>query len=117
MTDSDNLWSFSLRSSLACEDDEDETDNEAPKAGDASSFLVEVDLSARHETVDYRPNPFSIARINAAQRQLTHKDRKEQRLHTIPAIASTSNSRAVASADVKETGNVRTGCAPFPALG
>lgn len=74
MTDTD--WSFNLRSSASGFFDSDD-DNEE-NVGDAgthshppsssSQTLQQIDLAAREDKALYKPNPWSIARINAASR-------------------------------------------------
>jgi len=74
MTDTD--WSFNLRSATSGFSDSD--DDEEKNAGDAgiysrlsssgSQALQQIDLAAREDNAQYKPNPWSIARINAASR-------------------------------------------------
>lgn len=75
MVDTD--WSFSLRSTgRLCEapdsDDEDEGslgDAEAVShLSSSSSILHQIDLAPREDNAIYKPNPWSIARVNAATR-------------------------------------------------
>ena len=75
MTDTD--WSFSLRSATGLFGDADSDDNE-DHVGDAgnsshlsssnSQMLQQIDLAAREDSAQYKPNPWSIARVNAASR-------------------------------------------------
>ena len=77
MTDTD--WSFSLRSATGFFDDadsDDETEERASKdagtsshiSSNSSQTLQQIDLAAREDSAQYKPNPWSIARINAASR-------------------------------------------------
>ena len=72
-------WSFSLRSATGFLDDGDSDDDiEENVVGDArtsshlssnsSQALQQIDLAAREDSAQYKPNPWSIARINAASR-------------------------------------------------
>ena len=70
-----SAWSFNLRARPGCVSDTDsdaETDLGigAGHHGESNEarLVREMDLSRRPETVQYRPNPWSIARINAASR-------------------------------------------------
>ena len=72
MTDTD--WSFSLRSSGFFDSDDDNEEN-VGNAGNyshppssSSKTLQQIDLAAREDSALYKPNPWSIARINAASR-------------------------------------------------
>ncbi|GAW02317.1 hypothetical protein LENED_003965 [Lentinula edodes] len=69
-----DAWSFNLRNhnldfsdSDSDFDSGDASSNIAP-AFDETKLLNDFDLSTREETVIYKPNPFNIARINAASR-------------------------------------------------
>ena len=64
------MWSSTYRGRPAYVSDSDsdvDPDVDAAEYNDAR-LIREMDLSGRHETVEYRPNPWSIARINAASR-------------------------------------------------
>ena len=59
-------WSFNFRTNPSYDhSDSDNDENLEPRKADD---LNGIDLSAREETVSYKPNPFSIAKINAAYR-------------------------------------------------
>ncbi|KAJ4488059.1 hypothetical protein J3R30DRAFT_889300 [Lentinula aciculospora] len=69
-----NAWSFNLRNhNFDSDSDDSDTDLEntssttAPTS-DETKLVNDFDLSSREETVIYKPNPFSIAKINAASR-------------------------------------------------
>lgn len=76
MTDTD--WSFSLRSATGFYGDASDDDGDESNVGDArtssrfssnsSQTLQQIDLAAREDSAQYKPNPWSIARINAASR-------------------------------------------------
>lgn len=67
-------WTFNFRTSSRFFDDSDsdsalnEEDTLANTASAKNRLLDGIDLSTREETVVYKPNPFSIAKINAANR-------------------------------------------------
>lgn len=60
-----SLWSSSYRGRAGYASD---SGSDIADATDTNNLIREMDLSGRHETVEYRPNPWSIARINAASR-------------------------------------------------
>jgi hypothetical protein len=69
-------WSFSLRSATGFSGDAESDDNEE-NVGDArtslhlssnSRALQQIDLAAREDSAQYRSNPWSIAKVNAATR-------------------------------------------------
>ncbi|KAG2342413.1 hypothetical protein BDR05DRAFT_361789 [Suillus weaverae] len=68
-------WSFNHRT-RAHDASDSEPDSESEAAtnfkvnlpSDDTRLVQEFDISSRHETVEYKPNPWSIARINAASR-------------------------------------------------
>ncbi|KAJ3812354.1 hypothetical protein F5876DRAFT_74932 [Lentinula aff. lateritia] len=72
-----DAWSFNLRNHNLDSDFDSDSDpdsdsgdaslNIAP-ASDETKLLNDFDLSTREETVIFKPNPFNIARINAASR-------------------------------------------------
>lgn len=76
MTDTD--WSFSLRSATGFYNGSDSDDDNEENLGGArppsrlssssSQILQQIDLAAREDSAQYKPNPWSIARVNAASR-------------------------------------------------
>ncbi|KAJ8472389.1 hypothetical protein ONZ51_g8543 [Trametes cubensis] len=70
----DDCWSLSLRGHCIGDDgSSDESDNDdAPSqpmpASEESRLLGELDLASRADAATYKPNPWSIARANAATR-------------------------------------------------
>ena len=76
MTDTD--WSFRLRFATGLPDDADSDDDNEGQVGGAgtsshlssssSQMLQQIDLAAREDNAQYKPNPWSIARVNAASR-------------------------------------------------
>ncbi|KAF8841086.1 hypothetical protein BDN67DRAFT_1068752 [Paxillus ammoniavirescens] len=61
------VWSLNYRVGGGYSSDSDsEAETNAPPAD--TRALQEMDLSTRQETVEYRPNPWSIAKINAVSR-------------------------------------------------
>ncbi|PBK99630.1 hypothetical protein ARMGADRAFT_1161253 [Armillaria gallica] len=71
---SSSAWSFNLRTSKIRRADRDlddsgsDSDPSSDSEVDESHMLDDLDISTRDETVVYKPNPFSIAKINAAAR-------------------------------------------------
>jgi hypothetical protein len=64
-------WSFRISSDTGFFDDADTDDDNEDHAGDAgtsSQMLQQIDLAAREDSAQYKPNPWSIARVNAASR-------------------------------------------------
>ena len=61
-----SVWTFSLTEPFEHGDssDEDEGNNSKPE----DQLSKDIDLSSREEALKYTPNPFSIAKINAALR-------------------------------------------------
>ncbi|KAI8986784.1 hypothetical protein BD414DRAFT_578066 [Trametes punicea] len=77
----DDCWSFTLRGRCladedSSDDDSDEEDAKAPAqtartsapSSEDSRLMGELDLASRLDTATYKPNPWSIARANAASR-------------------------------------------------
>ncbi|KAG6902116.1 hypothetical protein C0995_004062 [Termitomyces sp. Mi166 len=73
----DSEWSFSCRTTphnaYSDSDSDRENENSGSMVSEESRLLNQFDLSTREETVQYKPNPFSIAKINAASRGLPTK--------------------------------------------
>ncbi|KAJ7246328.1 hypothetical protein B0H12DRAFT_1325162 [Mycena haematopus] len=69
------IWSFNLRSTKTNHDSDSDSDfnDDLPSnsISEETRLLQDLDISHREETVVYKPNPFSIAKINAAARR-TH---------------------------------------------
>ncbi|KAJ3987128.1 hypothetical protein F5890DRAFT_1633379 [Lentinula detonsa] len=72
-----DAWSFNLRNNLESDFDSEESDSDFENTNttsntafvfDETTQINDLDLSNREETVLYKPNPFSIAKINAASR-------------------------------------------------
>jgi hypothetical protein len=59
-------WTFNLRTNRIYDEDEDDEDNEDNAY--TTSDDKHIDISTRHETVHYKPTPWTIAKINAASR-------------------------------------------------
>ncbi|KAG2359593.1 hypothetical protein BDR07DRAFT_1462439 [Suillus spraguei] len=74
--DKHNPWSFNHRTRAHAFDSESDSESESEAEinskvnipSDDTRLIQELDISSRHETVKYKPNPWSIARINAASR-------------------------------------------------
>ncbi|KAH7912647.1 hypothetical protein BJ138DRAFT_757512 [Hygrophoropsis aurantiaca] len=71
----DNSWSFNYRTrgahcpdSDGSEDSADDGNDCPPVLSEDSRFLQEMESSTNQETVEYKPNPWRIAKINAACR-------------------------------------------------
>lgn len=85
-----NMWSHSLRGQIFADDSDDSDVENASAASpsdvqsthnipmsDDSQFLKDLDLSSRQDNAQYKPNPWAIAKINAASRKAqsqTHQD-------------------------------------------
>jgi hypothetical protein len=73
-SDKRNPWSFNHRTRAHdAFDSESDPESEVETnlvnfPSDDTRLIQELDISSRHETVEYKPNPWSIARINAASR-------------------------------------------------
>ncbi|OAX32854.1 hypothetical protein K503DRAFT_860110 [Rhizopogon vinicolor AM-OR11-026] len=68
-------WSFNHRTrahealdSSESSDSESQAETKSNIPSDDTKLFRQLDISSRHETVEYKPNPWSIARINAASR-------------------------------------------------
>lgn len=69
-------WAFNLRATSGLEDSDSDSDCAESSLKDDSNnvisaeakLLKDLDLSSRQETVEYKPNPWNIAKINAASR-------------------------------------------------
>lgn len=67
----DSVWSFNLRSHNPCDLSDTDSDHEdllVDNPCSDGSTLVDHPLSEDNDTAVYKPNPWSIARINAASR-------------------------------------------------
>lgn len=66
----DDVWAFDFRTPLChINDDSDDSDDpDESKVSNEAKLRQDLDLSTREETVAYKPNPFSIAKANAAYR-------------------------------------------------
>lgn len=67
-------WAFNLRATANLEDSSDSDSDDCaallknnPISPEAQ-LLKDLDLSSRHETVEYKPNPWNIAKMNAVSR-------------------------------------------------
>ena len=76
------MWSFSLREPCG---EESDSDNENDPISE-TTLINEFDIGNRQETVEYKPNPWSIARVNAAARSTTLPVAEEERVSasTVP---------------------------------
>lgn len=68
MSSDDNPWSFNLRNARAWDSDSDSKEEQEDAHGVSQKKQRQFDISLREDTVDYKPNPFSRAKINAATR-------------------------------------------------
>ena len=70
MADTD--WTFSHRSAAGfsgdAESDDDDNEENVGDARTSSRALQQIDLAAREDSAQYKPNPWSIAKVNAASR-------------------------------------------------
>jgi hypothetical protein len=94
-----SVWAFNLRS-YGCRDPDD-TDSESDdgeETRDSARLHDGLDISSRYDTADYKPNPWTIAKINAASRSQGNLQRtgtddvdSEQKLKTAPPLSNKSN--------------------------
>lgn len=96
-------WSFNLRkfdpSAFDDSDFEDDVVHDKRVSPSATQAAQSFDLSTREESVTYKPNPFSIAKINAACRSGSAKDRENALL---PKSKLTGPVRPVVPKQVQE---------------
>ncbi|KAF4616294.1 hypothetical protein D9613_008359 [Agrocybe pediades] len=92
-TPSDNDWCFNFRTNIYYDSDSDSSSNEeeSTQQKEKPQPLLrpdDLDLSKREEAVTYKPNPFSIAKINAAYRERSSKSKaaaaKDAPVHDTP---------------------------------
>lgn len=131
MSDDDNDWSFSYLSRRSARYDSDsgsESDGEKTMAGTAtatsnSAFNDDFDLASRKDdaTVTYKPNPFSIAKINAAcraQKAAATTTPVLQRPAGPPIRPAARSATKEKQKSLKSTGSrataVRSSITPFP---
>jgi hypothetical protein len=67
-TMSSSDWSFNLRTLHPDDSDDSDSEPQPTAVSDETQLLKDLDLSSRQESVDYKPNPWNIAKINAASR-------------------------------------------------
>ncbi|KAF8228999.1 hypothetical protein L208DRAFT_1379118 [Tricholoma matsutake] len=91
-------WSFNFRSTNFNFYSDSDSDADSVNL-DETRLLNDLDLSSREETVLYKPNPFSIAKINAASRihgagtgVVSRREPVKEKL-SLKAKASQSNSK------------------------
>ncbi|KIM86876.1 hypothetical protein PILCRDRAFT_815310 [Piloderma croceum F 1598] len=60
-------WSFNLRT-LHPDSEDSDSELQPTAVSEETQLLKDLDLSSRQESVDYKPNPWNIAKINAASR-------------------------------------------------
>ncbi|KIK25687.1 hypothetical protein PISMIDRAFT_333487 [Pisolithus microcarpus 441] len=97
-------WSFNHRtggaSRRADNSDSDSENADIDGPCDVSSLLRDIDLSSRRETVDYKPNPWSIAKINARSRDSHPQSMKER--SQLPSESGTMPTMGPIGAAVKK---------------
>jgi len=64
----DGDWAFDFRTNFIGLDSSDSESEDVVQLASDKRLMNELDLSTRDEQVSYKPNPFSIAKINAAHR-------------------------------------------------
>jgi hypothetical protein len=87
-TMSSSDWSFNLRTIHPDDSEDSDSERQSTAVSEETQLLKDLDLSSRQESVDYKPNPWNIAKINAASRP----DR--------PSIAQADESTLVTAAGV-----------------
>ena len=83
-------WAFNFRSSHFGAYDTDSDSEEGPaiaagKESEEAKLAKDLDISERQETAIYKPNPFSIAKINAAARIVNNMQVDKPATHPEPA--------------------------------
>ncbi|EMD30985.1 hypothetical protein CERSUDRAFT_89553, partial [Gelatoporia subvermispora B] len=65
-----NSWTYNFRSYDCTLESDDELEYSSDNSGTANVDNVadDLDLSRRTDTVDFKPNPWTIAKLNAASR-------------------------------------------------
>ena len=87
-------WAFNFRSSHFGAYDTDSDSEEGPavpteKDSEEAKLVKDLDISERQDTAVYKPNPFSIAKINAAARTVNNVDKLATRPE--PALCRHTN--------------------------
>ena len=83
-------WAFNFRSShFGAYNDTDSDSEEGPavpteKDSEEAKLVKDLDISERQDTAVYKPNPFSIAKINAAARTVNNVDKPATRPEPAP---------------------------------
>src|SRR6266540_2952313 len=97
-------WAFSLRSYFYdSSDSEDDVAPSQPHKGGMQTILNDFDLSSREEAVVYKPNPFSIAKVNAAYRSARKKDSENERDLTTDVPTGRSKKPSVVQTKITDT--------------
>ncbi|KAF9029116.1 hypothetical protein BDZ89DRAFT_1159973 [Hymenopellis radicata] len=94
-------WAFNLRTyKNGCDDSDSDSDaNDGPAVGHEDTRLLnDLDISTREETVVYKPNPFSIAKINAAARNARESPTKKKPVKKVVDAAAKGKPNAIAQA-------------------
>ena len=83
-------WAFNFRSSHFGAYDTDSDSEEGPAVpaetdSEEAKLAKDLDISERQETAVYKPNPFSIAKINAAARTINNVQVDKPATHPEPA--------------------------------
>jgi len=87
-------WSFNFRTCPVDSDDSDDSDATLlNQASNETRLIEDFDLSSRKETVQYKPNPFSIAKINAALRKKADDSSRNNFSGSTPQPPLRENSR------------------------
>ncbi|KAF8656963.1 hypothetical protein AX16_002318 [Volvariella volvacea WC 439] len=104
-------WVFNIRRDgyFPDSDDSDTEDATNPKSttnepsSEDARLMKEIDLGSREETVSYKPNPFSLAKINAATRakpsindnsNATESSKATEKTYTITPTTSSAKSKS-----------------------
>ncbi|KAF9220816.1 hypothetical protein BS17DRAFT_303608 [Gyrodon lividus] len=84
-----DVWSFNHRVGGGYFSDSNPDSDSEAEANVHTRVLREMDLSTRKETVEYRPNPWSIAKINAVSRATPPKPTGDKPRARVPPKAPT----------------------------
>ncbi|KAF9525415.1 hypothetical protein CPB83DRAFT_548704 [Crepidotus variabilis] len=114
-------WAFDLRANFADSDDSEGEDDR--KTGTANSglsrddaLLKEIDISSRSDSVNFKPNPFSIAKINAIYRSARAKEPGNQRSPQPPTIQTLNNNQQKSQTKITDRFKVKASKAALPTL-
>lgn len=98
-------WSFNHRTRTS-DLSSDSGSNEGEGLSNEMHLLDEMDLSSREENVDFRANPWSIAKINAGIRA-TSQLKSKRETPNIPQTATNGSTEAVSTHRMRRPANLK----------